>query len=219
MPFMNPASLQAMDLRSVWYVFLAAALFVAVVVYGLLFFAVAKWRMRRADSGALPEQFHSNPPIEIMGVVIPLLMVGGLFYITYARERFVDVLHPNPYAVVNVTAYRWSWEFAYPGHGITMDGTAHNPPVLVLPLGRMTQINLNSADVVHAFWVPAFLFKRDATPGYSMHFDITPTRTGTFAGTCAEYCGLDHALMRFSVRVVPAAVFDRWLSSGGSQTL
>lgn len=219
MPIVNPASLQALDLRGVWYIFLAAALFVAVVVYGLLFFSLMMWRKRRSDSDALPEQFRTNAPIEITGVVVPLLMVIGLFYITIVRERAVDALQPNPYTVVNVTAFRWSWQFSYPGHGITVTGTSQNPPVLVLPLGRMTQINLNSVDVVHSFWVPAFLFKRDATPGYSMHFDLTPTRSGVFPGLCSEYCGLDHALMRFSVRVVPRATYDRWLSSGGTQVL
>ncbi len=70
----------------------------------------------------------------------------------------------------------------------------------------MTQINLYSNDVVHSFWIPSFLFKRDANPGITNHFDVTPTQTGLFHGVCAEYCGLDHALMTFTVEVVPAAI-------------
>ena len=115
MPISNPASVQAMDLRGDWYIFIGAALFVAVFVYGLILYALAKWRKRRDDDGSLPPQFHSNPPIEITGVVIPIIMVIGLFYITYVREGVVDFIKPNPYAVVDVMAYRWRGSSAIPG--------------------------------------------------------------------------------------------------------
>lgn len=216
MPILHPASLQAMDLRGVWYIFLAAAFVVGVFVYALIAIALLRWRHRGPDDGSLPEQFHNNPPLEITGVVIPIIMVIGLFYITYVREGVVDFLKPHPAAVVDVIGFRWSWQFKYPGHHIVVTGTPHAPPTLVLPLGEMTQINLYSSDVIHSFWVPAFLFKRDATPGYTMHFDVTPTRAGIFPGKCAEYCGLDHALMTFNVKILPAAAYARWLASGGS---
>lgn len=219
MPLLHPASVQGMDLRGVWYIFFGAALFVAAFVYFLIFYAVLKWRRRPGDDAALPPQFAKNTPLEITGVVIPVVMVLGLFSITYVRETAIDSLKSGPYAVVDVTAYRWSWEFRYPGHHVTVDSNAGQPPTMVLPEGKMTQINLYSSDVVHAFWVPAFLFKRDATPGYTMHFDITPSRTGTFRGECAEFCGLEHALMRFRVRVVPPAAYQRWLSSGGTASV
>lgn len=219
MPILNPASVQGMDLRGDWYIFFGAALFVAAFVYGLILFALAMWRKRKDDDGSLPPQFHKNAPIEITGVVIPLIMVTGLFYVTYIREGTVDFLRPHPYAVVDVSAYRWEWQFRYPGHDITVNGTPQHPPVLVMPEGKMTQINLYSSDVVHSMWIPSFLFKRDATPGYTMHFDITPNRTGTFRGECAEYCGLDHALMLFTVKVVPQAQYDSWLASGGTAAI
>ena len=214
MPIMHPASLQAQDLAGVWYIFGGAALFVAVFVYGLILYSIGRWRARAGETG-MPPQFKSNPPIEITGVVIPLIMVIGLFYVTYIREGVVDFLKPGPYATVNVTGYRWSWQFRYAGHPVVVNGSVHNPPTLVLPVGKLTQINLYSDDVVHAFWIPSFLFKRDANPGITNHFDITPTKTGYFHGLCAEYCGLDHALMTFTVEVVPVADYDRWIASGG----
>jgi cytochrome c oxidase subunit 2 len=219
MPLLHPASVQGMDLRGDWYVFIGAGLFVAAFVYTLIIVVLILWRKRRSDDERLPPQFHAHPPIEITGVVIPVIMVIGLFYVTYIREGVVDFLKPNPYAVVDVTAYRWSWQFRYPGHGIVVNGTPQNPPVMVVPNGRMTQINLYSSDVVHSMWIPEFLFKRDATPGYTMHFDVTPTRTGDFRGECSEYCGLQHAFMTFTVRVVPVAAYDRWLASGGTSQL
>ncbi|HKU66698.1 MAG TPA: cytochrome c oxidase subunit II [Candidatus Baltobacteraceae bacterium] len=216
---MHPASLQAQDLAGVWYIFGGAALFVAVFVYGLILYSIVRWREKATDTG-LPPQFTKHPPIEITGVVIPLIIVIGLFYITYIREGVVDFLKPNPYLTVDVTAYQWSWQFRYPGrNAIVANGTVHEPPTLVLPVGKMTQINLYSADVVHSFWIPSFLFKRDANAGITNHFDITPTKTGFFHGVCAEYCGLDHALMTFTVQVVPVADFDRWVASGGRASL
>jgi cytochrome c oxidase subunit II len=218
MPIMHPASLQAQDLSGVWYIFGGAGLFVGVFVYGLIFLCVARWRESAANS-SIPPQFLKNPPIEITGVVIPLIIVIGLFYITYVREGVVDFLKPGPYTVVDVTTYRWSWQFRYPQRGFAVNGTVHTPPTLVLPLGKMTQINLYSNDVVHSFWIPSFLFKRDANPGMTNHFDITPTQTGIFHGLCSEYCGLDHALMTFNVKVVPVPVYDRWLASGGTAAI
>jgi cytochrome c oxidase subunit 2 len=214
MPIMHPASLQAQDLAGVWYIFGGAALFVGVFVYTLIIYSIVKWRARATDTG-IPPQFTKNPPIEITGVIIPLIVVIGLFYITYIREGVVDFLKPGPYATVDVTAYRWSWQFRYAARPIVINGTVHNPPTLVLPAGKMTQINLYSDDVVHSFWIPSFLFKRDANPGIPNHFDITPTQTGFFHGLCAEYCGLDHALMTFTVEVVPVVTYDRWIASGG----
>ena len=207
-----------MDLRGDWYIFAGAALFVAIFVYALI--SAALLTARRVRNGpAMPPQFKNNPPLEIAGVAIPFLFVIGLFYVTYVREVKVDAVEPGPYATVDVTASQWTWQFQYPGHAISVTGTPQNPPVLVLPLEKTTQINLVSADVVHAFWIPGFLFKRDATPGYTMHFDITPNRTGVFPGACAEYCGLDHALMRFQVKVIPQAVYDRWIASGGNAAI
>lgn len=219
MPLLHPASVQAQDLRGVWIIFLSAAALVAAVVYALIFYSLARWRVRSSEPAGLPPQFKTNARWEITGVAIPLLMVFGLFYITYVRELAVDRVRAAPFATVDVMGYQWSWSFKYPGSRIRIHGTPPIPPVLVLPVGKLTQINLSSADVDHSFWVPAFLFKRDALPGMTNHFDVTPDRVGTFRGVCAEYCGLDHALMTFRVRVVPVASYQRWLKSGGSASL
>lgn len=219
MPIMNPASVQGMDLKGVWLIFFGAAMFVTAIVYGLIAYSVIRWRARSHDGDYIPPQFHTNAPIEVTGVVIPLIIVIGLFYVTYIREGVVDFLRPAPYTVVDVQGFRWSWQFKYPGHHITITGAEHNPPTLVLPEGKTAQINLYSADVDHSFWVPAFLFKRDALPGIPNHFDITPDKLGVFHGECVEFCGLDHALMTFTVKVVPAVDYDRWIASGGAATV
>ena len=80
---------------------------------------------------------------------------------------------------------------------------------------RTTEIDLATADVNHSFWVPGFLFKRDAIPGMTNVFDVTPGRTGTYLSRCAQFCGLDHALMTFVVDVVPDDAYDRYIASNG----
>jgi cytochrome c oxidase subunit 2 len=149
--------------------------------------------------------------MEIVYTALPILMVGGLFAVTYPAERHVEAIAAAPQLVVNVTAFRWSWRFDYPRTGTSIVGTPSAPPELVLPLNETVRLNVTSVDVDHSFWVPAFLFKRDAIPGVENVFDWTPNRLGTFRGECGEFCGLDHALMSFSVKVVTPVEFEHWL--------
>lgn len=199
-----------------WWLFIIAGFAVWIVVMGLIVYAVIRWRARPQNQE--PPQFSANIPMEILSVVIPLLLVIVLFVYSQRSENVVDALAATPNATVDVTAFRWSWRFSYPGTALTVYGTPHSPPTLYLPLGRVTQIDLRSLDVTHSFWVPALLFKRDAIPGLVNRFDITPTHLGTYRGRCAQFCGLDHALMTFRVQVVPDAAYERYLASDGVRT-
>lgn len=212
---LHPASVQGLTMRDDWYVFVAAAAVVALIVYALILIPLVLWRQR---PGREPEQFNGNPPLEILSAIVPLLIVIGLFIYTYAHELPVDYVSAHPQSIVDVTAFRWSWQFEYPGTGIRIAGQPLHPPTLYLPLGRTTEIALRTADVNHSFWVPAFLFKRDAIPGMINRFDLTPNRVGTFPSRCAQFCGLDHALMAFDIKVVPDEAFDRYIASHGAQT-
>ena len=200
-------------MRSDWYTFVAAGIVVGLFVYANIFWCLIAYRRR---PGREPAQFKGNSPLEVTYVVIPLLIVIGLFALTLFVEFPVDRVAANPQQRVDVTAFRWSWSFAYAGTGIEVSGTPMQPPTLYLPVNRLTEIDLRTADVNHSFWVPAFLFKRDAIPGMTNVFDLTPNRVGTYTGRCAQFCGLDHALMSFRVRVVPDEAFDRYLASNGA---
>jgi cytochrome c oxidase subunit 2 len=92
--------------------------------------------------------------------------------------------------------------------------------VLVLPVDKVVRFNLHTNDVIHSFWVPAFLYKEDVMPGYENAFEVTPTKTGTYEGRCAELCGVDHSRMLFQVKIVTQAEYDAFITSkqsGGSQ--
>jgi cytochrome c oxidase subunit 2 len=203
-------------MASNWLIFLAVALGVAAIVLGLILFPLVRWRRRPGD--AEPPQFANNIPIEIAWTVIPLLIVAGLFVATYSAEARVDAVADNPTAIVAVNAYRWGWTFAYRG-GPTVGGSASapaafgvapSPPELVLPLGEVTRIELSAADVDHGFWIPDFLFKRDAIPGQTTSFDLLPDKLGTYRGRCSAFCGLQHEAMLFDVRVVTPSEFTIW---------
>lgn len=208
----DPASVQGVTMREDWYIFLIAAACVGLFVYACIFWCLIAYRRR---AGREPAKFTGNPVLEWLYVVIPLIVVIGLFIVTLAVELPIDAVLAKPNDRIAVHAFRWSWEFVYPG-GMTTAGTPVSPPTLYLPLGRVTEIDLTSSDVTHSFWIPAFLFKRDAIPGMRNVFDLTPTRTGTFLSRCAQFCGIDHALMTFVVKVVPAAAYDRYVASHGA---
>ena len=110
---------------------------------------------------------------------------------------------------IDVTAAKWRWRFGYPG-GVVQGGAL---PVLMVPAGRVVRFRLTSLDVVHAFWIPDRKFKRDANPRDIATFDMR-FPAGGFAGVgeCSEFCGLDHADMRFAVRAVAPAAFRAWLA-------
>ncbi|HEY5426265.1 MAG TPA: cytochrome c oxidase subunit II [Candidatus Tumulicola sp.] len=207
------ATVQAQAMYQDWTIFFYAGLAVAAIVFTLILVPLVVWRRR---SEAYPPQFRRNNRWEFVYTGIPILMVLALFGVTYVEEARVERLAPHPANVVDVIAFRWSWEFRYPGHPIAVVGTPQSPPALILPLGETTRIHLTSRDVNHAFWIPGFLFKRDAIAGIDNYFDLQPTHLGFFRGKCAEFCGLDHATMTFGVRVVTQNDYARWLRSGGS---
>ncbi len=195
-----------------WIVFVCAGAFVGIYVYGAILWCVFAYRRERHEA----RHFSGNPPLEMIYTIIPLLMVIGLFLLTFHDEMAVDHVVARPENRVSVTAFRWSWRFGYNGDRITSTGTPLQPPTLYLPLNRTTEIDLATADVNHSFWVPGFLFKRDAIPGMTNVFDITPSRTGSYLSRCAQFCGLDHALMTFVVQVVPDGAYDRYIASDGA---
>lgn len=202
------ATLQAQTMERTWLVFGIAGAAVTAIVAGLIVWCLIAYR-RRPDRRA--SEFRSNAVAPWFYVGVPLLLVIILFFVTYRDERIVETIDPHPDVRVQVQAFRWSWRFVYPGTTVAVTGTPQDPPVLELPLDQTVEIALTSVDVNHSFWVPAFLFKRDAIPGLRNVFDWHPTEIGTFRGECGEFCGLDHALMSFRVVVVPRADFERWL--------
>ena len=203
------ATTQGQNEFHLWQGFIITAIFVGVITWGALFYAVFKFR-RRSDQ--IPEQTHSNIKWELIYTIIPVLIVIGLFAATYVSENQIDSVSSHPALRVTVVGFQWGWKFEYPG-GVTIIPKGSSYPTLELPQGKTTTIKLVSNDVVHGFYIPEFNFSRYASPGVTNYFDFTPTKTGSFVGRCSQLCGLYHAEMLFNVKVVSSTDFSNWLSA------
>lgn len=208
-----PVTEQADGLERAWNLYLYIGYGVLAFVVGLILFVMVRFR-RRDDT--LPAQKHYNIPVEVAYTVLPLVIVMALFGITLAALNSVEATAEDPDLVVHVTAFQWQWQFDYPEAGVTVTGGAETDiPELVLPSESTVLFELESLDVIHSFWITAFRFKRDMIPGRPGEFSVDIVDAPGWypnAGVCAEYCGLDHALMQFSVRILEPAEFERWLS-------
>jgi cytochrome c oxidase subunit 2 len=203
---------QGEDINDLWRIFFVAALVIGGTVTGLILWCVIRYRRRKGDD-ELPAQTGAYVPIEIVYTALPVAAVVVLFALTLTSVHRVGELSPNPAVTVRVTGFQWQWRFDYAGQGVTILGTDAKQPQMVLPMGQTVRIQLFASDVIHSFYVPGFLFKRDAIPGRMTQFDVRADTPGTYRGECAEYCGLDHAYMSFTVRVVSPAAYDAWLTS------
>ena len=239
MGMLPPVTKQGKVTLTMWQGSWIAAWAVGIVVWGLIVWSVLFFRKR---SDQVPHQVRYNLPIEILYTVVPFVMIGVLFFFTARDENYIDKLSARPDVIVKVTGFQWSWEFQYPQYkvprsearvvtelGAMWDGSTpgnqHQFPVLEIPVGETVRFNLTSTDVIHAFWIVPFEFKRDVIPDHPNHFEVTPTQTGTFTGRCTELCGVYHSRMLFTVKIVTQAQFRQWIAalqaqqtaSGGAQ--
>ncbi len=215
---------QAEAMRHLWTWSAIAALIVGAITWGAMFWAIAFHRKRKGDDDTPPRQTQYNLPIEVVFTVIPTIIVAVLFGFTVNVQNYVDRDLPNPDVRVDITAFQWNWRFDYPdarganGQPITTQGTSDTIPLLVLPTDRRIQFTQRSTDVIHSFFVPEFLFKRDVFPDPEQNDQDNVwqidriDREGAFVGRCAELCGAYHAMMNFEVRALSPALYDRWVT-------
>lgn len=194
-----------------------AALVVGVLVWGLTIWVVVAYRRRKNDP-ELPVQLRYHVPLELMYTVVPILMIGTLFFFsTRVTGEFQDTA-AEPDLEIEVYGKQWSWDFNYLSEDVHSSGgrieltgevgVEETLPTLYLPVDETVEFTLRSRDVAHSFWIPAFLYKSDILPGRVNTFQVTPQQEGTFSGKCAELCGEFHSEMLFNVEVVDRATFD-----------
>jgi cytochrome c oxidase subunit 2 len=206
----EPASDRAPFIGDIWVGTWVAALAVGVMVWGLILWASVAYRHKAGDPP--PRQTRYHIPIETLYTVVPLLIIGVLFYWTVIQADEVLADDQEPDVRIGVIGQQWSWTFNYLDDDVYDVGTAVESPTLVLPVNQVVEFTLNAPDVIHAFWVPAFYFKMDVIPGRTNVFQLTPTREGTFAGRCSELCGVYHTRMIFEVEVVSEEEYEAHLA-------
>lgn len=219
----NGVTPQAEAMRELWTWSAIAALVVGAVTWGAMFWAVAFHRKKKGDDDSPPRQTQYNLPVEIAFTVIPTIIVAVLFGFTVNVQNYVDTDTADPDLAVDIRGFQWNWEFTYPesqgpdGQPVSTLGDSSTIPLLVLPTESRIQFTQASSDVIHSFFVPEFLFKRDVFPlpeknNQDNVWQIDGIdRQGSFVGRCAELCGTYHSQMNFEVRALPQDLFDRWL--------
>ncbi len=191
--------------------FMIAAAVVFAIVAGLIGWSILRYRAD--DAVGLPPQTRANIPLEVVWWALPTLLVVVLIIATTGVLARIDAPPPEEALVVEVDGFQWGWRFTYPEAGVTVTGNATDPPRIRLPLNRPITFVLRSADVVHSFYVPAFLVKRDNVPGQENRLTLTITEEATYGGQCGEFCGLLHEGMGFEIDAVQPDEFEAWLAA------
>ena len=184
-----------------------------VVIAGGLMFAV--WRRRRAVLTVDERRHHESSPATrpalIVWVAVIVVGLTGLTVASFFTDRSNAAIGRKPQLTVKITANQWWWDVEY----VTSDPSriVRTANELHLPVGVPAEIKLQSNDVIHSFWVPNLAGKQDLIPGRVIDAQLLPRRTGLFRGQCAEFCGVDHALMALDVTVESKDDFRRWYAA------
>jgi cytochrome c oxidase subunit II len=208
---------QANKMYDIWVGSAVAALAVGVFVWGLIVWCIVRYRKRSEE---LPPQTRYNMPMELLYSVVPFLIISVLFYYTAIVQTAIDKEPTNPDVTVDVIAMKWNWEFSYRDalgadqKPVTTIGNADYIPVLVLPTHKTIRFVEQSQDVIHSFWVPELLFKRDVFPGNVKNsFAVTIQKEGAYVGRCAELCGTYHSMMNFELRAVSDDEYQKFIAA------
>ena len=206
-----PAGPQAAHIAQLWWIITAVATAVTVAIFAALAWAV--WRAPRATAQTPP----ADPPAlgerraaRSVGAAVALsgVLLLGLLVASFATDRALARLPLADAVNLHVTAHQWWWDVAYDD---TDPARAfHTANEIHVPVGRPVIVTLDAVDVIHSFWVPSLAGKKDLIPGRTSTLQFRADAPGHYRGTCAEFCGLQHAKMAFEVIAVPAAEFDRW---------
>lgn len=209
------------DIISLWNGSWIAALLIGIITWTLIIWCLVAYRRRKGDTG-LPVQLRYNLPVEIFYTAVPIILVIAFFFQTVQVQTTLDE-ETDAEKVIEIVGKQWAWDFNYvsddvyySGVQVDLDGTdepAAEAPTLYLPADTELELQVRSRDVIHSFWIPAFLQKRDMIPGRETSIHLTPQKEGTYAGKCAELCGEFHSEMLFYVEVVPIDEYDAYVES------
>ena len=209
----EPKSDNAISIYRLFEPIFWTAVVVFVVVEALLIYSAFRFRAR-GNANDIPEQIHGNTPLEIGWTIAPAVILGVIFLLTAQTLNAVSEPPPsNKIVNIKVFGHQWWWEFQYPDVQ-----TAEGKPLVVasdlhIPTGSLVKYSLESVDVIHSFWVPALGGKTDLVPGHVNHGFFSAPQVVETPGQCAEFCGAEHAQMRFHVIVQSDADYQAWLKN------
>lgn len=204
---------------SLWQGAWIAAGVVGVITLILILWPAIFHRPKK-DGPEFPKQTQYHIPIEIIYTIIPFIIVAVMFYYTAKKETVITAKSDSVMHQITVTGVQWAWQFAYPeaGPSAIVTGTPAQTPTLVVPLGERVRYTIISNDVVHGFWIPAFMIQMQNIPGVTNYLEFTANKLGEYPGRCNILCGRAHSQMLFNLKVVTPADYQAYLETlKGSQ--
>jgi cytochrome c oxidase subunit 2 len=199
----SPHSPQAQAISILFTQVFRLMLIVFLTVAGLVVYALIRYRAK--PNTPEPRQRFGSKPLEALWTAVPLLVVAILFVVTIRTVHSIDALrNPGRSPDLVITGHQWWWEARYPDGAVTASE-------IHIPVRRRLLVQIESADVIHDFWVPSLARKMDAVPGLTGYVWLEADAAGTYSGTCAEFCGTQHAWMRLVVFAEPEEKFSAWL--------
>ena len=217
------ASTQADKIDTLYDVLIIASVPMFVLVMTVVLYCVWRFRMKPGEEDKDGPPMHGNTKLEVIWTAIPAIMMLALCSYSYVVLRDIEeapAAGTDSEMNVRVVGEQFSWTFFYPAE--QEGGEELASAQLYLPVGKSVKFNIQSKDVLHDFWVPAWRMKMDAVPGIQTTYRVTPKTTGRFPVVCAELCGLGHAVMRQSAVIVEQQEFDEWLAEqreGGEEEI
>jgi cytochrome c oxidase subunit II len=207
-PVLDPASPNAASIRSVFFVVSLIALLIFVIVVTLITASLVRFRSTGDD---LPKQAFGSRLAEVFWTLPPLIIVLSLGVASARLIYSISVMPvreatPTGAADIVVVGHQWWWEVRYPGSGAITANEIH------VPIGKKLCVQVDSADVIHSFWLPQLGPKLDMVPGQHNFLWLQADKEGTYDGACSEFCGDQHAWMRFIVVAEPEAQYQTWLA-------
>jgi len=203
------ASGEAKHIDTLWDVLIIASVPVFVLVQTIVLYSVWKFRMRPGEELIDGPPIHGNTRLEVWWTAIPAVLLVGLCSYAYVVLHDIEKAAADATMNVRVVGEQFTWTFHYPGESGGKELVTNQ---LYLPVGTEVKFTVQSKDVIHDFFVPAFREKIDAVPGIDTTYSVETTRVGNYPVVCAELCGLGHSTMRQTAHVLPKAEFDSWLS-------
>jgi cytochrome c oxidase subunit 2 len=205
--FLNPASSVAREQARLYWIVLIMAAVVFVIVEGLLLYNVFHHAKKPQDQGT-PPQHYRQYVVEAVYTGLPILLVIVIFVLMMGTINAIAAPAPKASDLkVHVIGHRWWWEFDYPDLNFKTANELH------IPVNTTVQVDVDSFDVIHSFYVPQLSGKIDVIPGVTNHIWLSGNSIGQFHGQCSEFCGANHANMRFTVIVESQADFDAWVAN------
>jgi cytochrome c oxidase subunit 2 len=221
--FPTQGSKQAEKIDTFWDVLIITSVPFFVLVSVVVLFSVKEFRMKPGEEHLDGPPIHGNTKLEVVWTAIPAILLVGLCSYAYIVLHDIEKAPAKSLGIerqvgVNGAQFTWTFDYAEGGKKFTSGQ-------LYVPIGESVKFNVNTADVLHDFWVPAWRMKIDAVPGIVTNYRVTPTRLGTYPVVCAELCGLGHAFMRQTAHVVTKEQYAAWVkkmtaqaSAGGAGT-